>query len=307
MKYYYTIYGLNLVSDYELPDAYKNDNTDQIDIYIKSENIDEQLIMETEDEIQQGTGWRYLIGKKWACIRFVNNGTFIISNGNTIAYHLKEGCDHVYIQDILLCLCLSMLMMQRGDILFHGSCVFHNNKSFLICGESGAGKSTLTSELIDRGAQYLTDDISPIIFEADQILASSGYPKRKLCKDTAETYMIKVDQYTRVPHEDREKYNIYQLDRFHLESSKLNAIVIISVDDINEVCINEIVGSEKIKYIFSNMFREEEYMKIGFGKEQHKKCMQIAQHIPMYLLRRPRNGMTVKQQWMLIDEMVRTI
>ena len=105
--------------------------------------------------------------------------------------------------------------MQRGDILFHGSCVYRNNKSFLICGESGAGKSTLTSELINRGAQYLTDDITPVTFEDNQIIAQSGYPKRKLCKDTADSYMIKVEHFKRVPHEEREKYNICQLDHFH--------------------------------------------------------------------------------------------
>ena len=54
---------------------------------------------------------------------------------------------------------LSMLGPARGMLPIHASCIVIRDRAVLLYGESGTGKSTLALTCVQRGAQFLADDV----------------------------------------------------------------------------------------------------------------------------------------------------
>lgn len=59
-----------------------------------------------------------------------------------------------------------------GQWRMHASCVAIGGQAILIAGASHAGKSSLALALIDQGAQFVADDQTLLLREADRLLAS---------------------------------------------------------------------------------------------------------------------------------------
>lgn len=65
-------------------------------------------------------------------------------------------------------------LASTGMITFHSGVVTRNGTSVLLLGESGSGKSTLTAALVQRGYEYLSDEVA-VWDPADQRMIA--YPK----------------------------------------------------------------------------------------------------------------------------------
>lgn len=57
--------------------------------------------------------------------------------------------------------------------LLHASCVAKDGRAILLSGRSGAGKSDLALRLIDRGAQFVSDDYTMVRRVSGRLLASA--------------------------------------------------------------------------------------------------------------------------------------
>lgn len=303
-KYYYKIYGLNIDSDYRLKNVIKLDKIEHVDVEIIAMKLPDKIVDVQESEIERGHGWVYHLEKTWGFVRFVNYGSFLIEEGSKISYQLKGTYNEFYVSEIISCLCLNIIMMQRGTITFHGSCVERKEKGIIISGDSGAGKSTITTELIESGSSFLSDDIVPVTVEHD-VSAWASYPQRKLCEDVINKKKVDKKRIS-VFQEDnqKDKYAINQSEDFRTEPIKLDWMYILKVEDCEQIKIEEITGSDKLKYIINSIFGRTYYNYMGFGMEQMKKAIKIAEAIKVCVITRPANIDTSKEIVDIIDRSI---
>lgn len=79
----------------------------------------------------------------------------------------------------------AITLAMRGMLPMHASSVVLAGKAWLIAGQSGAGKSTLVAELLQAGAHFLADDLTPLTPAAEP-LAWRGRPAMRLHPATCE-------------------------------------------------------------------------------------------------------------------------
>lgn len=77
-------------------------------------------------------------------------------------------------------------MRVRKDLLWlHAAAVERRGSALLLCGQSGQGKSTLSSALCERGWRLMSDDVAPIRMDANEVVAYSQSPVRRVARDRA--------------------------------------------------------------------------------------------------------------------------
>lgn len=297
--YYYKIYGLYIKTDYKLEAAIEvaEDSIKKIDVDIFQEELEVQLTTETEidDEIEGGIVYRYEKHRGW--VRSKGQGCFVMRNGKQISYQLKDGYNPLVVSQVILCAALPAILVQRGILAMHGSGILWGEKAIIISGVSGSGKSTLTAELLNNGGIFMADDTVAIGEKDGKIFAQPTYPQQKLCLDA-------IDEKTRTkgklillpPSAGVEKYALRLKEGFCDQEKELEAIIILNTAEVEEVTIQEIQGSAKIKYLVDNLFKYRIYLELGMSVETFKKCVEVANKVKIYELTRPKEGMTVKEQ-----------
>lgn len=302
--WYYQIFGLTVASDYELEEAYPIEPTDQVEVTIVQEDMADEYKNPTEMEIKKGFGHIRHIEKDWTCVRYVKNGTFIMSNGNKIAYYLFEGYDKVYVNQLMLCYCMTVIALQRKRLIIHGSGIYYKGKTLIISGNSGAGKSSLASEIMGRNHLQMADDQVVIDIEDNRAVAYPAFPIRKLCADTVEKLNVPKERLIPMPDLEQEKYGLILKDEYYNQKAELGGMVILQVGEVSEPEIKEITGSEKLKYITGNFFRKEAYEVNGFPPELFMKTVTVANQMPVFVITRPEGKMTVKEQADLVEKVL---
>lgn len=303
--YYYLIFGLKVVSDIAIEGAYDISEFENADVTVKQETFDKEYmeisdLERTNDKI--GVVRHY--EENWACVRFKEHGVFMIENGNTIKYQLYPWYDKHFLSQIFLCICMTVLLVQRNMILLHGSAILYKGKTLVISGDSGVGKSSLANEIMGRGYRQMSDDIVAIGQDKETMVIYPSFPVRKLCADFVEQHGM--DKGSLIPMNDaeREKYGLILKEEYYGQQAQLGSMVIIRTGDVDEPVLNEITGSDKIKCIIQNLFRTDMYEQISFKPQDMLKAVKIASEMSIYVLIRPENKMTVIEQADLIERTI---
>ena len=301
--FYYVIYGITVTSDIEIEGAYKIEQADKIEVQIRQEQFDESYMELSElEQNNEQVGVLRHYEDNWACLRFKKHGLFMIENGNTIKYQLFDWHESHFVSQIFLCFCMSVLLMQRKAMLIHGSAILYKGKTLIISGDSGAGKSSLTNEIMSRGYLQMSDDIVAIGQDDKGMIAYPSFPVRKLCADFVEKYNMDKAELIPMLDADREKYGLVLKDEYYNHEAPLGAMVIIKVGDVDEPALEEITGSAKLKYLTENFFRQDVYEQVQLKPEEMMRAIKVAGAMPIYVLKRPKNKMTVKQQADLVEK-----
>ena len=218
-------------------------------------------------------------------------------SGKQISYQLKEGYNPLVVSQVILCAALPAILVQRGILAIHGSGILWGEKAIIVSGVSGSGKSTLTSRLLENGGVFMGDDTVAIEEKNGKIFAHPTYPQQKLCLDVVDETTKFKGKLILLPSDGGvEKYALRLKEGFCIEEKELEAIVILNTSEVKEVTIKEIQGSEKIKYLLNNLFRYRTYVELGMPAETFKKCIEVANNVKIYVLTRPKEGMTVEEQ-----------
>jgi hypothetical protein len=99
-------------------------------------------------------------------------------------------------QDLLLHLSgivIGRLAAQIGSgISLHGGAVGWNGRSILIPGASGAGKSSLTAWFVDKGFDYLTDELAVLLNDGHRL---AGLPRALMLKPEADAIVSSFPEF----------------------------------------------------------------------------------------------------------------
>lgn len=305
--YYYKIYGLIVRSDYWFEEAYELDSNVSwdYDVEIKSGVLNQAIATETElDRTMKGISL-YHFERERGWIRAKGQGCCEIEQGKKITYQLKENHNPLNVNQLLLCAALPTLLIQRGDIALHGSCVLFGEKAIVISGNSGAGKSTLTAGLLENGGVFMADDTVALKVAEEKVYAEAAYPQQKICIDTVKESTKERGELVLLPPDGgKEKYAVRLKSGYCMDEKELNAMFILCVGDVETVTIEEIIGSEKIKYLMDNLYKRMIYIESGMPAEIFKKCVEVANKVKIYKIVRPTDGMTTDIQMAKIKEIL---
>lgn len=302
--YYYQMYGLKVMSDFEFYEADPIPIPDTVDLKIcegiPDQQFDEIINVEEEGEAD----YYYMCHDQKAIVRKSEIGVFLIENGNLIQYRLTDGCLRESAKQLLLFICIFIVRAQANQIFIHGSCVQVGNTSIIISGKSGAGKSTITTELLLNGAQFMSDDMCPVVFQEGVPYVQSAIPERKLCYDTLVHYGYDVLKLNKVINKRKEKYIARECINYSNAPAPLSAMIIINPVEEGKLCSREIKGNEKLKCVLGNLFYTNIYQKIGNTKAMFQQCVKLSQNVSMYCVDRPMNKETKHDMSVLIQSII---
>lgn len=170
------------------------------------------------------------------------------------------------------------LLMLNSYLVFHASAVSGKKYNIIFCGKSATGKSTITSELIEKGYKFITEDICAI---KNNILLVS-YPYIKLSNIKGSESFLFSDKKIDYPTDslDRNGYKIK--DRFIASPNSKKKICYIFLKD-KSLKIERLSTNYAIKYLFKNTFKSHPiYLDIDYTRYILKKIAKFAQETNVY-------------------------
>ena len=300
--FYYQIYKKNVVSDYRFRVLCEEIADAKIDVVVR-ENRDLEFISDLDD-CKDSEKYAWKSQRSDSVLYYMKDyGTFKISNGNLIEYHLYDEIpNRDFVEIFILNTCFPHILVQCNQFAMHGSSIKMGNSSIIVSGASGSGKSTLSEVLIKKYGQFLSDDVVLIEQKDDKIYALPSFPYRKLCADAAEHFGYDKEKTIPIEENDRNKVVVVAEDDYCSTEMPLGAIVVIKPDDIEEVSIRRIVGAESLKYIIDNLYQIASYGDRNIPASVTAKIMKMAQTVPVYELSRPNGRMTVEEQMEVLEK-----
>ncbi|MEG1004532.1 MAG: hypothetical protein RSF37_14125 [Clostridium sp.] len=307
MRNNYKIYGLNIVSDLDLISVKKLDRCHKdkdIDVSICYGKVPKRYLDAYENKININVCKETLFNE--FCVKVNDIGIYYVKNGNEIIVHqLVEGKEEIH-SLLILGTALAVILFQRGNIVIHGSAIlpsYNKEKSSIaIVGKSGAGKSSLSTALIEDGNKFIADDLSVL---DNNINVLPGTSCQKLCVDALVKFGYNKEELRSVNQRCEKKYYYDRSDVFYNDSSKLSHIFVLEEsDEVEDVKLVEILGSEKLNTVIDNLFYKKLVDYIGLEKELFDKILHLLNRIKVYKLFRPINQFTVNEQIKKIKEVI---
>lgn len=217
--FYYNYYGLNIKSQINFPEL--NISTDFSDIIIRFSEKDEFVIK----SFNNGTDF----------VKFSENDIIYLYNNNPLI-RVKSGLEIIinsdinislnFLRSMILAKGMSILLYQRGYLIFHGTAVNINGNGVAFLGDCGMGKSTIAAALVIRGHGLLTDDVLVIDFDKNNnTLVLPSFPRIKLWDDVIKLVPNK-NKFSRI-HPLINKYSYNFDDYFYNTPIILKSIYII--------------------------------------------------------------------------------
>ena len=175
---------------------------------------------------------------------------------------------------------MGAIMIQRGFMLLHGSCVTDGRHAILITGDSGAGKSTTAAEFLRHGWKLLTDDVTAV-FDVDGMpTVQSSYPSQKLWQDALDRYEVSNnDIHSLYFSEEREKFGVSVADSFYEGVCPLSMVVRLLPAE-QDCSIHEITGISKVDQLLRNTYRSN-FIAPADRQRHFQRCVTLSTKIPM--------------------------
>ena len=140
---------------------------------------------------------------------------------------------------------LPAVLRHRGLLVLHANSTVTRYGAFAVAGDSGAGKSTTLAGLLADGARMLSDDVTALQLDSDNVVqALPGIAELHLTE--ASTAAMALDVTGLIPQPWRRmKTAVPTKDRMASGPAALTAVYVLSVGDGREVRAHELFGSAK--------------------------------------------------------------
>lgn len=170
MSYSYSLYGLNVQTDFSLPFINPSESNVNFDLVVRNKaslrfTKDKDIAQnETLSDLSLKTA--NIENKYYKCK---------VLNGSLIEYKFKEEKGNMSLLMNFLHMPFAFAMFQKGYLPIHGMSFLHNNKTVICLGESGSGKSTLSS-ILAKTHKIRSEDITCVIYMNEKIYSMPSFP-----------------------------------------------------------------------------------------------------------------------------------
>lgn len=302
--YTYRIYGLNVKSEIQLPSAMLGTEAVSEDILIIYGDIEEEYnVLKKIERTSEATMFQKL--DKDCSVAYIRKiGLFRITKGKTIEYRETVNLDVYQLEQWILNFCISLAMIQRGELILHGSGIRYKDSMMVISGESGSGKSTLTNEFLKDGLKFVADDSVLVNFENSCAYGTGAYPLRRLCQDVVEIGGFAKEKLVLIPDGDKTKYGLSMVDEFDGIKVPLKYLFVLEVGQ-NRVKCQEVLNSDKLNCLMDCLYKKQSYKIIGFDQSMLMELLKIADDLRVFRITRPVGKMTIKEQKQFVYEIIK--
>ena len=166
--YSYSLYGLHVQTDFDLPFLNPSESNDNFDLVIRNKaglKFTKDIAQnETLSDLSLKTA--NIENKYYKCK---------VLNGSLIEYKFKVEKGNMSLLMNFLHMPFAFAMFQKGYLPIHGMSFLHNNKTVICLGESGSGKSTLSS-ILAKTHKIRSEDITCVIYMNEKIYSMPSFP-----------------------------------------------------------------------------------------------------------------------------------
>lgn len=177
------------------------------------------------------------------------------------------------------------ILHQRKILPMHGSSFIYNGKGIMLCGEAGAGKSSLTASFCLDGAEFLTDDVTPIMLKDNAPFIWALSDRIKLWSDALKQLDIVNTGLNKI-HPKTEKYYV-PMDASSGYFIRLITVYILEMADESKADIEEISGSVKFAALRNEIYRVEYLKGMPENESFFKNLVDISNLVKVFRFRRP--------------------
>ena len=199
-------------------------------------------------------------------------GSFYAVEGREVIYSAVPGADPEWVRLYLNGQVLVALLHQRKIISFHASSFVYDGRGVMILGETGAGKSSVTlafalnacpdpetgiagdeqpGDSNPKPAGFLTDDLTPVVFEGSSPCIMPLNRKVKIRQDTAEELGIGTESLTEAEAGTGKKY--LRLAPVQMKPFPLGVIVKIETGQVKEPLFSTPSPAERFSLLRSEV------------------------------------------------------
>jgi hypothetical protein len=197
----YSIYGLHVRSDYEIPNCIVEKKSGCADVTIGfRESVNRYLPVDTLTPVYESVGvadngepyfkvWKDKNNpQEYLGIQYTNGDGFTIflinQTGSQIQIIRTKSILNADMFTYLLGSVMGCLLRVRKTTCLHAGVVAVGDKALAIIGAKGAGKSTTVAALAQQGLAVLSDDIAPLSEINGEFIVAPGYPRLRLWPNT---------------------------------------------------------------------------------------------------------------------------
>lgn len=229
MMYYYKAFGLTFSSEVFLPECIQIAQPSTIDFSIVHKVIDTPELQLTTIHrrgvyAQSGRGKEIT---KELYLHWEGIATYKAIEGTTL--EVQAFTDDASVLSLFtVSEALGLLLFQRGYYLLHASAVMIGAKAWVFMGSPGAGKSTTAAAFLKQGCPLLSDDLTAIVFDEQNIpYVVPAYPQLKIWHNTVKGLGWEANGLPRVS-EGVNKFAVSPADNFPDKLVPLSHFVFLS-------------------------------------------------------------------------------
>lgn len=286
MGYHYTGYGLEIVSELELPELRVAETGPA-----RAPEVEIRLGAVARDGLPGGEQISPFVWVAQDLFWLEVHGVarFLVADGCRITVDPAPGIDAASVRVFLLGSILGALLFQRGVLALHGNAIEVDGKCMVCVGPSGAGKSTLAAAFAQRGYHVLADDVVAI----DAACAAvPGYPRIKLWQDTADRLGIDTGDLMRIRP---------TLDKFNLPTGMgagdapvpVRWVYVLNPGNGEAIELVPIAGLKRFAPLRANTYRRRFMEGMALRPEHLQRCGELAGRIHMARVDRPERGFEI--------------
>ncbi|MCU4653919.1 hypothetical protein N8I71_13825 [Roseibacterium sp. SDUM158016] len=282
MKRNYTLYGLRVESEVELPEIAGSEVlVDEEPIVIERGHVPEEL------RNGRKFGSSMQVADNLCLYEFPGAGRYLVEGGRRIVVAAQRDAAANDVRAFLFGSVMGTLLHQRGLLPMHISAVVSSRGVIAFTGPSGAGKST-TAAIIhqQKGWPILCDDVAVVRMTSGKPVLSAGLVRLKLWKDALNRLDI---------HEHGLDRDLLRFDKFHVSAPNMFAgdtQVLQSLFELawgdNET-LEPLKGVDAFRTVMAAVYRPYLADLVGDRALMTANCMAVAKKISVARLTRPKD------------------
>ena len=294
-KFAYTVYGLQINSELELPELTPTGEING-DVTVGFGPVPEHL------PVIKGSGILFEAAENDFLFKFEGVGRYRVQNGSRITIQAENKARPEDLRLVLLGSSIGALLHQRGMLAIHGSAITDGRQTTIFSGPSGVGKSALAAGLLELGYAVIADDISVIFQRGEKgFRVAHGIPHLKLWKDVLD-HLSQGDKLAKVrPQLDKYRKPIPLAGE---EIPHLSKVVLLSPSNKKEYALSEILGREKFHLLRSNTYRMQFIDKMELTEAHFHNLSLVVNSIQMFEVQRPYNPLNIMEFAKYVSESI---
>lgn len=275
-RFLYSVYGLTVASEVELPELATGYGEPDIVITLSPERVrvpDPKGIPSFHGAAQDVT------------LEYPQVASLNMLGGREIRVERRAGVDSLAVRDVLLGPALAVLLHQRGVLALHASSVLCPRGVVGFVGNSGWGKSTMAGALERRGHELVADDVTAVEPTPEMIGVLPAFPRLKLWPEAAEALGLEPESLPRVVASEAKRA---QAVARSLPAGRLPLIALFVLAEGAPVRIEPLSPRDALIELVRHSFCAKRLVELG-SEGHFLQCAEVARRVPVRRLLRPRD------------------